>query len=132
MGEEGAGDEEEAGLGGGGLGCCYRLGEWDGVEGVDVGGRVGGEGMELDLLDGAVGVEEEGGDGVVVAGTPVEERAGGVGDEGGGVAEDLFEEGDFGAVVGGDVAVGEAWGVELAAGVGGDEGCEDPEGGEGG
>ena len=44
--------------------------------------------------------------------------------------EDLFEEGRDFAVVGGDDSIGEAGGVELAAGMGGEERGEDPEGGE--
>ena len=88
--------------------------------------------MELDLLDGAVGVEDDGGDGVVGAGAPVEEGARGGGDQRGGMAEDLLEQGDFGAVVGGDFAVGQARGVEAAAGMGGEQGGEDPDGGTGG
>jgi hypothetical protein len=77
--------------------------------------------LKLALLDGAVGVKDEGGDGVVGAGAPVQERAGSRGDERLGIAENLFEESDFFVVVGGDSAVGKAGGVELAAGVGGDE-----------
>jgi hypothetical protein len=123
LGEEGAGDEQKAGLSSDGLG------EGDGVEGVDVGGGVGRKGLELDLLDGAVGVKEDGWDGVVGAGTPVEERAGGVGDEWRGMVEDLLEERGLLAVVGGDLAVGECGGVEVAAGMGGEESREDPEGG---
>ena len=133
LGVWGAGEEDEAGLGGEGLG------EGDGVEGVDihggvcgacsVGGGGGGEGLEFGLLDGTVGVEKDAGDGVVGAGASVEERAGGRGYEGGGVLEDLFEEGGDFAVVGRDDAVGEAGGVELDAGMGGEEGGEDPESG---
>ncbi len=126
LGEEGAGDEDQAGLGG------DELGEGKRVEGVDVSGRVGGEGLEGDLLDGAVGVEEDGGNGVEGTGAEIEEGAGGVSDEGGGVAEDFFEESGFFAVVGGDLAVGEGGGVESATGMGGGEGGDDPEGGEGG
>jgi len=103
------------------------LGEGLGVEGVDVGGGIGGKGLEGDLLDGPVGVEEDGRDGVVGAGTPIQERAGGVGDNRRGVAEDLLEEGHLFAVVGGDLAVGEGGRVEAAAGMGGEKGCEDPD-----
>ena len=103
------------------------LGEGFGVEGVDVGWGVGWEGLDLDLLDGAVGVEDDGGDGVVDAGAEVEERAGGVGDEGLWMLEGLLEEGYFFVVVGGDVAIGQAREVELAAGVGGEESGDGPE-----
>ena len=136
LGDEGAGDEQETGLGGDGLG------EGDWVVGVYVdcwvcgarcvGGGVGGAGLEFDLLDRTVGVEEDGGDWVVGAGARVEEGAGGVGDEWGWVLEDLFQEGGHFAIVGGDDAVGKARGVELAAGMGGEERGEDPDGGEAG
>ena len=79
------------------------------------------------MLDGAIGVEDGGGDGIVGAGTPVEQGAGGGGDFGVGMLEDLFEEGDFFAVVGGDVAVGQAGGVEGFARTGSEEGGDDPE-----
>jgi len=124
LGHQGSGDQDESGLEVG-----EGLGEGNGVVGVDVGGGIGREGLEDDLLDGAVGVEDHAGDGVESAGAPVEERAGGRGDERGGVAEDLLEDGNFLAVVGRDVAVGEGWRVELTTRVGGGQGGEDPEDG---
>ena len=68
--EQGAVEEEEGGLRGDGLG------EGDGVVGVFVACSGGGEGVEGDLLDGTVGVEDGSGDGVVGAGAPGEEWAG--------------------------------------------------------
>ncbi len=126
LGKKGARDEDQARLGGQGLG------KGDGIEGVDVRRGVGGKRLEFDLLDGSVGVEDDGGDGVISAGAVVEEGASGAGYERGRVAEDLLEEGRFFAVVGGDKAVGEFRGVELGAGVGGEQGGEDPDGCEGG
>ena len=42
----------------------------------------------------------------------------------------MLEEGGLFAIVGGDLAVGEGGGVEAAAGMGGEEGGEEPECGE--
>ena len=111
------------------------LGEGDGVVGIDVmvalAGVVGGEGVEGDLLDGAVGVEEDGGDGVVGAGARVEEGAGGGGTSGEGCWKTCLRRAVTSRLLG-VTSVGEAGGVELAAGMGSEEGGEDPEGGEGG
>ncbi len=60
------------------MGCSVRDGLGDGlwVERVNVGGGTEGQGLEFDLLDGAIGVENDRGNWVVGSGTEVEKRTG--------------------------------------------------------
>jgi hypothetical protein len=120
--EQGTVEQNEAG-GVGGLGLD-GLSEGDGVVGVYVARGGGRDGGELDLLDGAIGVEDGGGDGVIGAGAPGQKRPGDGGDRWVWVQEDALEEGDLLAIVGGNGAVGEAWGVEGFARAGGEKGTQ--------